>query len=98
VHDPAAMTNVQKIYGNRLHYENNAYDVCSGADALVIHTEWNEYRSPDFERLAGLLRERVIFDGRNLYNPLRLREHKLEYHPIGRPLEAVVDPHHEGYF
>ena len=56
-----------------------------GADGLVIVTEWQEFRNPDFEVMRRLLRERVIFDGRNLYEPKTLADHGFTYYPIGRP-------------
>ncbi len=83
VHDPSAMDNVRKIYDSRIGYAYLNYDVCVGADALLIHTEWNEYRQPDFKHMAGLMRSKVIFDGRNLYTPQRLRDSGFEYFGIG---------------
>jgi len=62
----------------------NAYDACSSADALAIVTEWQEFRSPDFERLSQLLKAPVIFDGRNLYDPVTLSRFGLTYYAIGR--------------
>lgn len=65
------------------------YDACEGADALVIATEWNEYRSPDLERLATLLRSKWIFDGRNVLIPAAVREAGLNYRGVGRPVERA---------
>ena len=69
VHDPEANRNVQAIYGDRLTYCDRPYGALEQADALVIVTEWNEFRNPDFEVMSRLLREPVIFDGRNVYDP-----------------------------
>lgn len=83
VHDPSAMENVRKIYDSRISYADLNYDACSGTDALLIHTEWNEYRQPDFGHMAGIMKEKVIFDGRNLYNPAKLEESGFRYFGIG---------------
>ena len=61
------------------------YAVLEDADALFIFTEWEEFRSPDFDRIKELMRQPLIFDGRNLYRPDRMSEHGFEYHSIGRP-------------
>ena len=63
----------------------NAYDVLDGADALVIFTDWQEFRAPDFDQIAKKLKKPVIFDGRNLYSPSFVKKQGLEYHSIGRP-------------
>ena len=60
-------------------------DALTGADALVVVTEWQEFRSPDFERIARALRRPLVFDGRNLYKPALVRAAGLEYFSIGRP-------------
>ena len=69
VHDPEAIANVKEIYGDRLIYCDRPYGALEQADALAIVTEWNEFRTPDFEIMLRLLRHPVIFDGRNLYDP-----------------------------
>lgn len=84
VHDPVAITEAAKIFGNKITYSNNQYDILSGADALAIVTEWNEYRNPDFERILSLMKSPMIFDGRNLYDPHRMKFIGFEYFPIGR--------------
>jgi UDPglucose 6-dehydrogenase len=84
VHDPEAMANIRRIYGERLTYCDNEYEALEGADGLVIVTEWQEYRRPDFGRLHVLLREPVIFDGRNLYEPAAMNERGFTYYGIGR--------------
>ncbi|ACM21272.1 UDP-glucose 6-dehydrogenase [Geotalea daltonii FRC-32] len=83
-HDPEAIKEARKIFGDRITYSNNQYEILKGADALAIVTEWNEYRTPDFERIKTLLKRPLIFDGRNLYEPSRIKEAGFEYLPIGR--------------
>ena len=63
---------------------SDAYEAVRGADALLIATEWKEFRSPDFGEIRKRLKHAVVFDGRNLYEPRLVRESGLEYHPIGR--------------
>jgi UDPglucose 6-dehydrogenase len=84
-HDPEAMEVARGIFGDRITYHQRNYDVLDGADALLICTEWNEFRRPDFERVRELLKEPVIFDGRNLYEPGQMAELGFSYFPIGRP-------------
>jgi UDPglucose 6-dehydrogenase len=87
VHDPEAMNNVKALYGDRLVYCDRPYGALEGADGLVIVTEWQEFRNPDFEVMRRLLRERVIFDGRNLYEPKTLAGHGFTYYAIGRKVK-----------
>ena len=84
-YDPEAMTVARTIFGSKISYAENGYAALKGADALVIVTEWNEFREPDFERMRKLLRSPIIFDGRNLYNPDQIRAHGFTYVSIGRP-------------
>jgi UDPglucose 6-dehydrogenase len=84
VHDPEAMAHVRALYGDRLVYCDRPYGALEGADGLVIVTEWQEFRNPDFEVMRRLLRERVVFDGRNLYEPKTLAGYGFTYHAIGR--------------
>jgi UDPglucose 6-dehydrogenase len=84
VHDPEAMNNVRAIYGNKLVYCDRPYGALEGADGLVIVTEWQEFRNPDFEIVRRLMRERAIFDGRNLYEVKTLSSFGFVYHSIGR--------------
>ncbi|BCG47390.1 UDP-glucose 6-dehydrogenase [Citrifermentans bremense] len=90
-HDPEAMNEAKKHFGDRISYSVNKYDLMRGADALVIITEWNEYRNPDFDRIKELLINPIIFDGRNLYHPGRMKDAGFEYLPIGRNGEAVCE-------
>jgi UDPglucose 6-dehydrogenase len=92
VHDPEALANVRAIYGDRLTYCDRPYGALEQADALVIATEWNEFRNPNFEVMAGLLKEPVIFDGRNLYDPSRMAALGFVYHGIGRAAAALAQP------
>ena len=83
VHDPVAMENVRKLYGDQLTYCQTPYDTLTDADILAIVTEWNEFRSPDFAVLRQKLRFPVIFDGRNLFNPEKMQRLGFHYSGIG---------------
>jgi UDPglucose 6-dehydrogenase len=84
VHDPEALARAQESFGERVSYHRVNYDALAGADALLIVTEWNEFRRPDFGRMRALMRTPVIFDGRNLYEPAVMRQEGFTYYPIGR--------------
>jgi UDPglucose 6-dehydrogenase len=86
VYDPAAMPEARRHFGQepRVTYGESPLDAADGADALAIVTEWKEFRSPDFAGLRARLKQPVIFDGRNLYEPGELRRLAFEYYPIGR--------------
>jgi UDPglucose 6-dehydrogenase len=88
VHDPEAMGNVRAMYGDKLVYCDRPYGALEGADALAIVTEWQEFRRPDFEVMRRLLRQPVIFDGRNLYETRTMRELGFTYYGIGRGTNA----------
>ena len=83
-HDPKAMTAAREVFGDRIHYASDPYGAAKGADALAVVTEWLVYRNPNFERLKGVLRQPLIVDGRNLYDPVRLRGMGFIYSGIGR--------------
>lgn len=83
--DPEAMDNVKALYGNRITFCDNMYEALEGADCLAIMTEWSEFRNPDFDRIAGLLAEKVIFDGRNVYDLDTMKDQRFTYYSIGRP-------------
>jgi len=83
-YDPEAMPNVQQELGNRISYAQNQYQALEGADALLIATEWSEFRTPDFERINQLLPSKVIFDGRNLFEVAKLQQLGFQYISIGR--------------
>ncbi len=89
VFDPEAMKHVKGKYGDRLEYAESSYGALQGADALIVVTEWNEFRKPDFGLMKNLMRRPVIFDGRNIYDPVKIRQRGFIYHSIGRKsLEA----------
>ena len=90
-HDPEAISEAKKHFGDRITYSLSQYDLLKDADALVIITEWNEYRNPDFDRIKNLLVNPLIFDGRNLYQPERMAHAGFEYLPIGRNGKVVCD-------
>jgi UDPglucose 6-dehydrogenase len=83
-HDPEALGEGRKVFGDRINYHRVNYDALEGADALLIVTEWNEFRRPDFARMKTLMKSPTIFDGRNLYEPDVMRTHGFTYYPIGR--------------
>ena len=83
VRDPVAHDNVRKIYGDRLTYCEHHYDAVENADALAIVTEWNEFRNPDFDYIKHQMKQPVIFDGRNLYDPQQMRDKGFRYSGIG---------------
>lgn len=83
-HDPEAMENVKKIMGEKISYYSNPYDAAEGADAILIATEWPEFRAPDFEKLSSLMKNKVIFDGRNLYDVNTMKDLGFTYTSIGR--------------
>jgi UDPglucose 6-dehydrogenase len=85
VHDPEALSRARELFGERISYHRMNYDALAGADALLIVTEWNEFRRPDFSRMRALMKTPVIFDGRNLYEPTVMRQEEFSYYPIGRP-------------
>jgi UDPglucose 6-dehydrogenase len=84
VHDPEALGNARRMFGDRLSYHENNYEALNGADALLILTEWNEFRHPNFQRIRTMLKNPVIFDGRNLYDPALMKALELRYYSIGR--------------
>jgi UDPglucose 6-dehydrogenase len=85
-YDPVAANEARRIFAteNRLKIVDSALDALEGVDALAIVTEWQEFRSPDFEAIKARLKTPAIFDGRNLYDPAVVRAHGIEYYPIGR--------------
>jgi UDPglucose 6-dehydrogenase len=84
VYDPEAMKNVKELIGDVVEYSKNPYDAIEGADALLIVTEWPQFRTPDFERMDSLLKNKVIFDGRNLYELPQMQELGYTYYSVGR--------------
>ena len=81
--DPEAMEEAAKIFGHRIRCCESNYQALEGADALLLITEWNVFRKPDFQRMKDLLRLPVIFDGRNQYSPAEMTRLGFLYHGIG---------------
>jgi UDPglucose 6-dehydrogenase len=86
VHDPEALAQARRVFGERVTYHRVNYEALAGADALLVVTEWSEFRRPDFERMKQLMRRPLILDGRNIYEPDVMREHGFTYHSIGRAI------------
>jgi UDPglucose 6-dehydrogenase len=91
-HDPAAMPETRRKMGDTIGYAETNYAALEGADALVVVTDWNEYRHPDFNRIKATLRRPIVIDGRNLYNPQRMRSLGIVYESIGRAPSADARP------
>ena len=83
-HDPEALKEAKKLFGDRITYSHNQYEILKDADVLVFITDWSEYRNPDFDRIRAELREPFIIDGRNLYKLSRMRDTGFRYVPLGR--------------
>jgi UDPglucose 6-dehydrogenase len=86
-YDPVAMPEARRVFGDAPHiaYAATPMAAVTDADALVVVTEWKEFRSPDFDALRAALKQPLVFDGRNLYEPALVRAAGLEYFSIGRP-------------
>jgi len=84
VYDPEAMKNVKEVIGDVVEYAKNPYEAIDGADALLIVTEWPQFRTPDFDKMDSLLKNKVIFDGRNLYELPQMQELGYTYYSVGR--------------
>lgn len=84
VHDPEAMEEAKKVFGDRISYHRLNYDALEGADALIIVTEWNEFRRPDFDRMKKALASPIVFDGRNVYEPDKMAAQGFTYYSVGR--------------
>jgi len=80
-----ASETAKKIFGDRIKIETDPYEALRGADAMVVITEWNEFRRPDFKQIKELLAQPYVFDGRNIYNPETMRSMGFNYFCIGRP-------------
>ena len=85
-HDPEAMAEAKRRLGDRIELCEHDYAALGGSAALVIHTEWNPYRHPDFDRMKAEMAQPLVFDGRNLYDPQRMAELGFEYYSVGRAL------------
>lgn len=84
VHDPEALENTKMRFGDKIEYSEKMYDCLTGSDALIITTEWNNFRNPNFDVIKSALKENVIFDGRNLFNPEEMEQIGFEYYCVGR--------------
>lgn len=91
VHDPEASENIRALYGSQLIYCESAMDTLNGADALAINTEWKPYHNPDFAEMRTRMNGRIIFDGRNLFDPDRMVEYGFTYYSIGRPVATTAE-------
>jgi len=87
--DPEAMKNVKDVVGDKINFADNQYEALEDADALIIATEWNEFRTPDFGKIAAVLKTKVIFDGRNLFDLNQIQELGFHYESVGR--KAIVN-------
>ena len=83
--DPEAIGTTKAVLGDSITYGKNQYEILNGAEALLVFTEWNEFRNPDFAEMKNKLNEQTIFDGRNLYDPKKMSELGFDYFSIGRP-------------
>ena len=83
--DPEAMGNVKNLLGDKIGFAENQYDALKDADALIIATEWNEFRTPDFGKIMKCLKSKAIFDGRNLFDVATVQNMGFHYESIGRP-------------
>ena len=83
-HDPEAMDNIKELLGDKISYADSPYTALEGADALLIVTEWSAFRSPDFDKISSSLKNKVIFDGRNLFEPTEIKAKGFDYFCIGR--------------
>ncbi|MDD2898178.1 MAG: UDP-glucose/GDP-mannose dehydrogenase family protein [Desulfuromonadaceae bacterium] len=90
-HDPEAILEAKKLFGERVEFSHNQYDILDSADALVVVTDWNEYRNPDFDRIMTALKTPLIVDGRNLYKPNRMAAAGFSYIPLGRSYGGISE-------
>ena len=88
-HDPEAMTEARRRFGDRVEWCEDDYAALEGSAALAIHTEWSPYRRPDFDRMKAAMAQPLVFDGRNLYDPKRMAKLGFEYHSVGRASTGV---------
>jgi UDPglucose 6-dehydrogenase len=93
VFDPEAMQNVKNVLGEKVIYAENQYEALNHADALIIATEWNEFRTPNFLKMVTSLKNKVIFDGRNLFDLAAIRDLGFHYESIGRPVSVPTNGH-----
>ncbi len=89
-YDPKAMDSAKEIFNNKITYAKSSYDALNNADCMLLLTEWNEFRRPDFDKIKSLMKDYVIFDGRNQYNSKRLIEKGFEYYQIGKQIQNLL--------
>lgn len=89
-YDPKAVESAKEIFGNKITYSKSAYEALNDADCMLLLTEWNEFRRPDFDKIKSLMKNYVIFDGRNQYNSKRLLEKGFEYYQIGKQTDKAM--------
>lgn len=92
-YDPEAVNNVRALVGDKIDFSDNQYDCLDGADALIIATEWNEFRTPNFLKIVTALKNKVIFDGRNLFEADAIKELGFYYESVGRAIADPADKH-----
>ncbi len=92
VHDPEALDQARQLFGSRVSYHWGNYEALEGADALLIVTEWNEFRRPDFARMRSVMKTPIIFDGRNLYEPRIMDQEGFRYYSVGRRAVGHISP------
>ena len=90
-HDPEALAEAKKHFGDRIEFSSNQYDILKNADALVIITDWSEYRNPDFDQIKAKLKQPLVVDGRNLYKLNRMLEAGIRYIPLGRSSSGIAE-------
>ncbi len=90
-HDPEALAEAKKHFGDRIQYSSNQYEILDNADALTVITDWHEYRNPDFDRIRQALNKPLIVDGRNLYKLGRMQELGIRYIPLGRAGNGIQE-------
>ena len=84
-YDPEAIETTKEIFGDSIKYVNEPYNALENSEALILMTEWNEFRNPNFDKIKALLKNPVVFDGRNVYDVIKMKEQGFEYYSIGRP-------------
>ncbi len=89
-YDPKAVESAKEIFGNKITYSKSAYEALNDAECMLLLTEWNEFRRPDFDKIKSLMKNYVIFDGRNQYNSKRLLEKGFEYYQIGKQTDKAM--------
>ena len=89
-YDPKAFDSAKAIFQDKITYAQNSYEALKDADCMLLMTEWNEFRRPDFDKIKGLMKSHVIFDGRNIYSPKRMAERGFEYYCIGKSTQKNI--------